>query len=188
MMIGHLPAGFILGKTLQKLMPDYLCRRNIMVVSLIGSILPDLDMIYFYAVDRSISHHLYYSHIPFLFCALIPISFIFLYTKSNKSNGFLILVLWSSLILHAILDTTVEGILWTYPFCERTSSNLINWSDKSTIPHIFEPHDIVWSFGGLKLEGWVINVMAHWTFLLEIATIIISVLVFWFSSRKKKLD
>ena len=185
MMIGHLPAGYILGKLFQRWLPDKVSRRKIMTVSMVGSVLPDVDMIYFYGVDRSVSHHLFYSHIPAVFCFLLPLAILFFCVAKTRTHSLLTLVLWATLMLHAILDTTVEGILWTYPFCERTSINLINWSDKSTIPHICEPLETVWAFGNITIEGWMINVMSHWTFLLEIATIMIAAFVFWFTSRRK---
>jgi hypothetical protein len=61
MIIGHLPAGYILTKKLQTL---YGYNKYIWV-GLLASILPDFDVINFYLDKYEIPHHDYWPHQPF---------------------------------------------------------------------------------------------------------------------------
>ncbi|MEM8593156.1 MAG: metal-dependent hydrolase, partial [Pseudomonadota bacterium] len=72
MILAHLPAGYILGRALKP-------APYVMPAALIGSMLPDFDLIFFYLIDdRAIHHHRYWVHIPgfwvILALIVLPIS------------------------------------------------------------------------------------------------------------------
>lgn len=57
MFVAHLPAGYILSKFWKNKTAQYFL--------LIGSILPDLDLLYFYTIgQRAVVHHAYPTHSP----------------------------------------------------------------------------------------------------------------------------
>lgn len=66
MFIGHLPAGYCLTTTLLKCFgcKDDSVYRRYLWIGLIASVLPDVDMIYFYWIDhRQHVHHAYWTFI-----------------------------------------------------------------------------------------------------------------------------
>ena len=161
MIIAHLPGGYIIGRLLEKIESSAIRQKRIMQVALIGSVLPDLDMLYFYWVNRTSDHHLFVSHIPAYYCALLPLVILGRVFSSFRYVGNLALTLWVSLMLHAVLDTVVSGILWTFPFVEAVEENLIHIVDKDAIPRIVDPYKVYVELFGMKLEGWVLNVLLH---------------------------
>ena len=52
--IAHLPAGYLLTKTI---FSRTLGARAVMAAALLGSITPDLDLLYFYTLDARQRHH-----------------------------------------------------------------------------------------------------------------------------------
>lgn len=68
---------------------------------LIGSVLPDVDLLWFYGPgERAINHHLYVTHFAWLW---------------------LLVALWNrglalGALLHLALDTVAGGIAWMHPF------------------------------------------------------------------------
>ena len=167
MIVGHIPAGYIAGHFLQKWVSDPIQQKRIMKVSLVGSILPDVDMLYFYWVDKSHDHHIFYSHIPACYAVLIPVFVLGRLHTSLRSIGNLAITLWFALMLHAVLDTVVSGILWQFPFVARHEDFLIHIVDKKAIPNIWHYKQVYLEFFGLKLEGWVFNLLVHWSAILE---------------------
>lgn len=167
MIIAHLPTGYILGSYLQNMELETERKQRILQVALVGSVLPDLDMLYWFWVDRSLDHHLFYTHIPAVYCLLIPIFVLCRQFKQTRFIGNLLLTLWLALLSHAILDTVVSGILWTFPFTGIDASHLIHLVDKEQIPKVVNPYHVYVDVMGLKLEGWVLNLMLHWSALIE---------------------
>ena len=73
MFIGHLPAGYLITCTLMKRLP-LIARhaRWAMVIGLLGAVAPDFDLFWCYLVDNGQRHHhLYPSHWPLLWFALL---------------------------------------------------------------------------------------------------------------------
>lgn len=68
MLIAHLPAGYILGTFARNRWPG---RSGIMAAALLGSVVPDLDMVYFHFVDGGRTHHhAYVTHWPLFWAAV----------------------------------------------------------------------------------------------------------------------
>ncbi len=151
MLIAHLPAGYVVTKTLQKRLET----QKFFWLGLLGSILPDFDMLYFHFVDnKQTLHHYYWTHIPAFWFCMLAIFCLFGVIVRKVSYWLGIAFFFSTVFLHLILDSIVDhGIKWAYPF-----------SDKSfyffNIP--------------AKFDWWVWSFIFHPTFLLELAWISIA--------------
>jgi len=153
MFIAHMPAGYLLVTSISsKLNLDQTTAKWVLVLSLLGSVLPDFDLLYFYLIDeRQHSHHTYWSHMPaFWIIAFCSLSFLSYLLKSK-----FVLIASSALffgtILHLILDTMAGGIYWFYPLT-NTSYTMVS----------IQP----------KYNCWVLNFILHWTFAIEIAIVL----------------
>lgn len=150
MFIAHLPAGYLLTKAMQRK-----CKINkYLLVGLLASVFPDLDLLYFYLIDnRQHLHHSYWTHIPFFWLVAATLTF-FLKKKNHK---ILAAIFFANIFLHLVLDTIVGKIEWLYPL-----------TDKSY--YLFHAPSL-YSF-------WVYNFIFHWTFLFEITITIAAIFVF----------
>jgi inner membrane protein len=152
MFIGHLPAGYLLTRWLQRRLKT----REFLWVGLLASIFPDLDMLYFYLIDdQKTLHHHYWTHLPLIWIALWILLVILARVLKNRTVFILVMIIFANLVLHFALDSIVGGISWLYPFFEY---DLFLFTVPAT-------HDFwVWSF------------VFHWTFLFEIAVILAAIL------------
>ena len=162
MFIGHLPAGYVLTTKLQ----NRLKTKRFLLAGLIASVLPDIDIFYFYFVNNSQSlHHSYWIHIPFYWLLIALGTFAFIYLTKKKEYFALVLIFFSNTFLHLFLDTIVGKIEWLYPF----SNQSIYFFD---VPAVY--------------NWWVYNFVFHWTFLFEIGVIIWAIVLFIKSRRAVK--
>ena len=147
MFIAHLPAAFIALKTAPiRLAPQ------LTVAFLIGSVLPDSDLAYFYLLDgRQHHHHDYFTHRPMLWITLLLISFVVTHHGLRA-----ITALSSGALLHLLLDSISGKIGWLWP--------LSDWAEP-VIP-VPATHD-----------HWVMSFLTHWTFKVEIAITLIAIIV-----------
>ena len=146
MFIGHLPAGYLAARTLW---PD--TARTIMIAALIGSVLPDIDMLYFYLIDaRSTHHHEYITHRPILWLGVLLAG---LFLRRTP-----IIALGLAALLHMVLDSIVGKIAWGWP-----------------ISHHAEPFVVV----PATHDFWVFSFLTHWTFKVEIAITLLALFVAW---------
>lgn len=148
MFLAHLPAGYLLTKQIQRRMHE----MKYLWIGVVASVLPDIDLLYFYFIDhRQTLHHEYWTHLPIFWLTLwVAITIGNRYFK-NRIVSIVLLIFFSNVFLHLILDTFVGGISWLYP-----------WSSKSfflvTVPaaHTF----------------WAFSFLTHWSFLVELAIIV----------------
>ncbi len=153
MFIGHLPAGYILTKSIQKKSKI----KNYLFLGLIGSLLPDIDIFYFYFIDkRQHLHHDYWIHTPFYWLIIAFVSFGFIKLFRKPEFKIAALIFFSNIFLHLLLDTIVGKINWLFPLTNK-SIYLFN------VPAIY--------------GHWVLNFIFHWTFLFEVAVIIIALII-----------
>ena len=150
MFIGHLPAGYLLGKTAD------VRERSVWGVVLICAVLPDFDLIWFYFVDdRTIHHHRYWVHAPlfwvFLSAAFAP----FLWFANRRLLPVLGLAL-ATLLLHCLLDTIAGGIMWGWPFSD----------------HLFTLVEVPATY-----DHFVLSFLLHWTFAAELLVCLIAYVV-----------
>ena len=140
MFIGHLPAGYILTKKLQTKFKT----KQFLWTGLVGSILPDLDLFYFYLIDnRQHLHHGYWIHTPFYWLIIAFITYLLILLFKREKYKTLAIFFFANIFLHIFLDTIVGKIDWLYPF-----------SNKSIV---FFEVPAVYDF-------WVKNFIFHWTF------------------------
>ncbi len=157
MFIAHLPAAYLATKKLQ----DKIKIQKFLWVGLLASVLPDLDLLWFYFVDhRQHNHHEYFMHSPifWLIILLMSLAVLFIIRKLNRTTTALLLFFFGNLYLHFILDTIVGGIDWGYPF--------------------FNGFVMLYEITP-KYHWWVFNFILHPTFILEIAVIIWGVLYYF---------
>lgn len=160
MFIGHVPAGYIWTR--------HLCRRPayrelnpsaLLTVGLIASVLPDLDLAYFYLIDgRQTLHHGYWSHIPIFWVALFAVLLLFRRWIGGRRAVHLAFVVVSNALIHLALDTIAGGIAWLYPY--------------STNRYVLVAVPAVHGW-------WVWNFVLHWTFALEVGLCLWAVGIFW---------
>ncbi len=156
MLIGHLPSGYIAGKTALKkwriMLKEKRYKNSLLSAAIIGAICPDFDMFYFYLIDnRQHHHHSYWSHFPIVWFTLLLA--VLLWRKCSKNIYNLHALLFTlCAILHLILDSIVGDIWWLAPFIDKPFALF-------TVPALYQP--------------WWLNFIFHWSFLLEIA------IIFW---------
>jgi inner membrane protein len=151
MFIAHLSAGYLLTDSLQRRFKI----KDFLLVGLVASILPDIDLFYFFFVDnRQSLHHAYWTHIPFDWLCIALVVFVSLRLFNQGKYYLAAIIFFANIFLHMLLDTIAGGIMWLYPF-SQTELFLV------TVPARFHP--------------WYLNFVFHWTFLLEIALIVWSI-------------
>jgi inner membrane protein len=167
MFVGHAPAGYLLTGWIGQRWPtafQFLPRRSLLALGILASLLPDLDLLYFYTVDnRQHLHHSYWTHIPafwlVVFGSLVTAG---LALRSAKTVH-LSLLTAVNVYAHLALDTVAGKIRWLYPFSSQ---------------------DIVLVSVPATHGWWVLNFVLHWTFALEIALVLIALVASQKSGRK----
>lgn len=160
MFIAHLPSGYILAKVLfNKVKYKKLSKKTFFLAIMIGAILPDIDLFYFYFFDnRSVHHHQYFLH---WFSFWIPIfisAYLYLkYSKYNSKFAYIAVLLSSGALLHLCLDTFV-GDVWLFaPFIDK--------------PFVF--FEVTPRF-----QPWWLNFIFHWSFFVEIMICIVALILY----------
>ncbi|MGZ4995104.1 MAG: metal-dependent hydrolase [Methylobacter sp.] len=153
MIIGHLPAGYIISKLL---FPYFKSRgtslRPFLWSGVLGAIAPDLDMVYFHLIDhRQHHHHTYFTHFPVVWASLLVISIICFSTARFKSRAILVLIFSLNGFIHMLLDTIVGDIWWFAPFIDKPYAFF-------TVPTLYKP--------------WWLNFILHWSFAVELAIVL----------------
>ncbi|MBO9396264.1 metal-dependent hydrolase [Shimia sp. R9_2] len=156
MFIGHLPAGYLLAKS-----PVFArASRTVFWGVLLGSVVPDLDMLWFYFVDQgSTHHHDYLTHRPILWAAVLLIGALF-------KAGFLI-GLAAGGLLHLALDSIAGKVTWGWPFSEVSM----------TLVTVQATHD-----------HWIKSFLSHWTFKVELVLVAVALIVFVRSNFKGRSE
>ncbi|MBU2566214.1 metal-dependent hydrolase [Patescibacteria group bacterium] len=165
MFIAHLPAGFCLTKYIQQKARI----KKFLLVGLFASILPDIDLIYFYLFDgKQHLHHDYWIHIPFYWLVLTVLTLAVIFFSKKKKSYIIAIIFFANIFLHLLLDTVVGKIMWLYPFTADAYSLF-------TVPN--------------NHKNWILNFTLHWTFLIEICIVACSLLTFlYYYARKSNSD
>lgn len=147
MFIAHLPAGYLVASRARD--------RWTWAAILVGSIAPDVDMLWFYLVDEGrVHHHAYATHWPITWAlfAFIGVAL----RKSIAGRAFVGLGVGG--LLHMMLDTFVGDVRWLAPISERAF-------------HLVEVHAV-------SGQHWVLNFVLHWSFTVEVAVVLSAALLF----------
>src|SRR5262245_22289555 len=124
MFIAHLPAGYLLSKLVVK--RDTVHKGAPLSVALVCSILPDVDLAYFYLVDqRRHAHHSYITHTPIFWLVIAGLLSLALIAMRKRAWLVFVGIGLLSLLLHLVMDTVAADIRWFYPFSDR-SFNLVH--------------------------------------------------------------
>ena len=135
-----------------------------MAAALIGSVLPDLDLIYFYGVDSSVHHHAFPPHWPLFWLAGLSASSLGIAITENKTWAQVGLVVSAAALLHCLLDSIAGSIRWLAPFSDR----------ETTLVTVPATHD-----------SWIVSFVTHWTFGVELALMAAAFLVWGLPRRSK---
>lgn len=160
MFIAHLPAGYLVARWLSKDQPH---RNALIATGLVASVLPDTDLLWFYLVDqRQTPHHAYVFNWPLFWvaCAAGALSVAW-FMKWGQVKPFIGITL-ACLLLDMVLDSVAAEISWLQPFADY-EVNLVS------VP--------------ARFDWWVWSFVFHWTFLLEITTVLAAGITLWRDKR-----
>lgn len=122
--------------------------KYVVLAGVVGAIVPDLDMFYFYLIDnRQTHHHKYISHWPILWLAALTVSYLLCRYAKDKKIPFLAVVFGLGGMLHIVLDSVVGDIWWFAPLLDEPYSMF-------TVPARFHP--------------WWLSFILHWSFVMEL--------------------
>jgi len=142
MITAHLASGYLTGRA-------FGARGGlVLAAALLGSVLPDFDLIWFYLIDnRAFHHHRYWVHAPGLWLALAAIALPLL---RWRAPGLLwpALAFLAAIFIHLVLDSLAGSIMWLWPF-ETTLYALVE------VP--------------ARRSHWLLSFLTHWTMLAELA-------------------
>ncbi|EJC79909.1 hypothetical protein Rleg4DRAFT_1515 [Rhizobium leguminosarum bv. trifolii WSM2297] len=141
MLIAHLPAGYLLARVARQRFA-----APGMAAALIGSVLPDFDMVYFCMTGGKVHHHDYISHWPLFWLALAGAVLPAIRPLAPRWFPTAV-VFFAAVMLHMVMDTVAAPVLWLAPF---------DWTkiELATVPATH--------------SNWVVSFMLHWTFGLEL--------------------
>lgn len=166
MLIGHLPVGYFITRSLIKKLKLPL-NKLWLGLGLLAAILPDFDIVYTVFVKQSIgSHRYYFTNFPAFYLTLLLISVIVYYLIRKKWLKFVIIIVFANIFVHLLLDTMFVGIKWFWPFS-----------------------DILIGVYNVGLTGGIIveNYFTHWYWHLEIVLWIAAVISVAISYKKGEL-
>jgi hypothetical protein len=154
MLIGHLPAGYLIGRALTRqpsanaTPPVAPLAADRLLAIMAGSVFPDVDMIYFYLFDHQRTHHhLYWTHLPsfwLMVCAGILLAWV---VRINPRPPVALWFFLAGVLSHLLLDSIIGDIYWLIPFSYQPFS-------------LFTVHP--------RYSPWYLNFVMHWVFGLEL--------------------
>lgn len=151
MFIAHFSAGYLLTTSLQKRLKT----THFLLIGLIATVFPDIDLLWYFFVDHHQKlHHDYWTHIPFIWLCLAAFTFASLRLLALQKYYSAAAIFFANIFLHLFLDTIAGGIMWVYPLTQKEIFFV-------TVPARYHP--------------WYLNFIFHWTFLLEIGLIVWSI-------------
>lgn len=154
MFIGHLPGAYV---ALNLITPQ--ASRVFMTAALVGSVLPDVDMLWFYLVDgRQTHHHDFITHRPAVWALLGLIGLLWPAGRAVLTG------LAIGGLIHMALDSIVGSIAWAWPV--STAAH----------PLVVVPASQDW---------WVMSFVLHWTFAVELVLCALAVTL-WITRRKRQ--
>ena len=138
MLTAHLPSGYCLGKIKG-------WRGSVFAAAIVGAVLPDVDLLFFYFVDdRAIHHHRYWVHVPFFWAVIASVTLPAVWKSRFRPVA---IAFFTAILMHLLLDSIGGGIMWLAPF----NTELVELvTVRPTQSH------------------WILSFLLHWTFLFEV--------------------
>jgi inner membrane protein len=161
LIIGHIPAGYLLAHGLHqwRLISRAADRTAVFLAVLVGSVFPDIDLLYFYLLDhRAHHHHTYWTHLPVFWVGLLSLGLVTMRLIPHREGLALTGVFALSIMLHLALDSSVGDIWWLYPVIDKPFSPF-------TVP-VTQP-------------TWLLSFVFHSSFLLELAVTLLATAVYF---------
>jgi inner membrane protein len=148
--IAHVPAGWMATRAMLRGRVDTArTRRRLVALGLVASVLPDLDLLWFFTMDQQRhAHHAYITHKPGAWLmAFAAAALAMRMLRAGRTAWLAMGVLAANVMLHLVLDTSAGGIRWLWPASEA----------ELVLAHVPARH-----------EPWWLNFVLHWTFALEV--------------------
>ena len=159
MILGHVPAGYLAATAaLDRAGVEGGQRQWLLAVALVASVAPDLDLLYFYAVDGSVHHHSFPTHWPLTWIAGAGVGLLVAAARRSPFLALASVVAGAAGLLHLALDTVAGAVRWGAPFSDRAY----------TLVDVPASH-----------EWWVASMVLHWTFAVEVALVMAAGVVAW---------
>jgi membrane-bound metal-dependent hydrolase YbcI (DUF457 family) len=150
MLIGHLPAGYLIGRALLR-EPSRKSAAPLAAI-MAGSVLPDIDLLYCYLFDHQRSHHhLYWTHIPAFWLAACAGVLLAWAAKRELRPPVATWFFLAGVLSHLLLDSIIGDIYWLIPFSYQPFSMF-------TVRPRYSP--------------WYLNFVMHWVFGLELVLVV----------------
>jgi inner membrane protein len=168
MFLAHMPAGYMVSKLLlSQFRFDSSKTKWLLILGLLGSVFPDLDMLYFYLIDnRQHGHHSYWTHIPIYWVGLLGFSYLIAAFLKSRFLVAAATVFIGCILLHLSLDSFAGGgIKWLHPV-------------NNSYIHIFTVPP--------RHSYWIWNYYLHWTALVELTIISCALFTFYKNTRKSR--
>ena len=154
MFVAHLPAGYLIGRALDRPGSRARASSRVVAASLVGSVLPDVDMLWFFLVDGGrVHHHRYWTHVP-LFWAALAVPALIVTARRSPASLRAVVAFFLAIASHLVLDTVVGDVQWLQPFSDR-------FIHLVTVERIAGAH-------------WIWSFILHWTFALELALLAVA--------------
>ncbi len=148
MIVGHLPAGYLAACTLER---SWARDTVIWWALLAGTVLPDLDMVWFVFVDHgAVHHHTYITHAPALWAAILLIGL----TLSIR----VLFGLGLGGLIHLALGSIAGAVRWGF--------GDVSWQGPLVEVPASQSH-------------WVLSFLLLWTFGFEVLICCVAAVVFW---------
>ena len=152
MLTAHLPGGYVSARIANVYAAAPFC------AVLVGSVFPDLDLIWFYWIDdRAFHHHRYWVHIPgfWLIVAAVGVP---MFKFIAPSFTPVLLAFFGGVAVHILLDSLAGSIAWLWPFDNR----------------LFALFDVPAS-----QSHWILSFLFHWTFVIELLIWRAAAMLWW---------
>ncbi|MEM7013515.1 MAG: metal-dependent hydrolase [Verrucomicrobiota bacterium] len=135
-------------------------QRPAAITFAIGSVLPDLDLFWWFFVDQQTPHHLLWPHLPpvWIYMASIALVASRLALWRRPAAAGAVKAFFAGVAIHLALDIHAGGIALLWP-----------WSDR-----LFYLFPVPNTFGNFVISG-----VLHWTFLLEIPILFAAGMILW---------
>jgi inner membrane protein len=148
MIIGHLPVGYLAACASE---PAFGRDRVIWWSLLAGSVVPDLDMLWFFFVDHgAVHHHSYLTHNPNLWLGLLLVGLVLRFR--------VLIGLGLGAVLHLAMDTIAGAVVWGWAG--------FGFSGPLVVVPATQDH-------------WILSFLVHWTFGVELVLTAVALIVLW---------
>ena len=163
MLTAHLPAGYITGRALA----GPTIKAEILWPALIGGVLPDIDMLYFYLVDQGgAHHHAYPTHWPLVWVGLCLPLILTAWAAGWPRLCKAFSAFLAGVMVHMLLDTVGAPIYWLMPFA---------WGQVELVEV------------PARYAHWIISFLLHWTFLLELGIWALAAFLFFRRPARRRI-